>query len=302
MAKKKVTRKRAGEKKDAPAKRSPAKKAATKKKAARPRKKTTTRSTPHEFDRSIGIARDAIGNAIISGDGNVVVIQTSTPEIPEQPPPSETGVGPNPYKGLLAFHEEDADRFYGREELVKLLWIRLRDLMDGRNSSKGSPRLLPILGPSGSGKSSVARAGLIPELARRPLPGRDKSRVAVLTPGTNPLEALATVLARVATNDAVPVKKAREFYVEMHEANKAGDYDGLRRIADTLPDIQSRSLIILVDQFEEVFSLCESKEEQTAFIENLLHASAARSGNVSTILTLRTDFLDETQQNSNFSS
>ena len=84
------------------------------------------------------------------------------------------------------------------------------------------PRVLAIYGPSGSGKSSLARAGLIPELARRPLPGRDRARVAVLVPGSHPLEALAMVLARIATLDPAPVAKAREFAAELREANAIG--------------------------------------------------------------------------------
>ena len=66
-------------------------------------------------------------------------------------------------------------------------------------------RLLAILGPSGSGKSSVARAGLLPKLAEQSLPGKQRIRVAVLTPGTRPLQSLATILARIATGDPVPV-------------------------------------------------------------------------------------------------
>ncbi len=82
--------------------------------------------------------------------------------------------------------------------------------------------MLPIYGPSGSGKSSLARAGLIPEFARRPLPGYAQARVAALVPGTHPLEALVSVLARVATNDLTPVAKTREFAEELEKVNKQG--------------------------------------------------------------------------------
>lgn len=160
-------------------------------------------------DRGISVGRDASGNAFVTGDNNnvKVVIYQSVAERrePEQRPAEE--IGQNPYMGLLAFHEEDADRFFGREKQTTRLWEKLRDLQQASIARQGQPRLLPILGPSGSGKSSLARAGLIPELARRPLPGWKDARVAVLTPGSHPVEALAGLLARIATGDAVPVEK-----------------------------------------------------------------------------------------------
>jgi hypothetical protein len=120
--------------------------------------------------------------------------------------------------------------------------------------------------------------------------------VAVLVPGSHPLEALATVLSRIATNDPTPVAKTREFAAELKQPNSAGVYDGLRRIADVLPEIAIKPLIVLVDQLEEVFTLCEDLDEQNAFIGNLLCAAAESSKRVSAIVTLRSDFLGATQQ------
>jgi hypothetical protein len=142
----------------------------------------------------------------------------NNPAVASDPSTSKTeaaAIGPNPYKGLLAFHETDGDRFFGREPQIKELWEKFR----GLHEEESTTRLLTIYGPSGSGKSSLARAGLIPELARRPLPGRDRARVAVLVPGSHPLEALATVLARMATNDLSPVAKTREFAQELSQAS-----------------------------------------------------------------------------------
>ena len=201
-------------------------------------------------------------------------------------------IGPNPYRGLLAFQETDGDRFFGRDQQIKDLWDKFRSLHEDESAT----RLLTIYGPSGSGKSSLARAGLIPELARRPLPGRDRARVAVLVPGSHPLDALATVLARIATNDLAPVAKTREFATELNQTNSEEVYDGLRRIADALPEIETSPLIVLVDQLEEVFTLCEDSGERNAFIGNLLCAAAERSKRVSVIVTVRSDFLGATQK------
>jgi predicted Ser/Thr protein kinase len=114
------------------------------------------------------IEKDAIASAIISGNGNRVVIHQYQIErqVTEDPSARVGEIGPNPYKGLLAFQETDGDRFFGREKQIEQLWNQFRSL----HEDDSVIRLLPIYGPSGSGKSSLARAGLIPELARRPLP------------------------------------------------------------------------------------------------------------------------------------
>jgi WD40 repeat protein len=230
--------------------------------------------------------------------GGMVVYGTVIYNNPTAEPDSATAqtkdpqIGANPYKGLLAFQETDGDRFFGRDLQINELWEKFRSL----HEQESAARLLTIYGPSGSGKSSLARAGLIPELARQPLPGGERARVAVLVPGSHPLESLATVLARIATNDLTPVSKTREFATELAQANTEGIYDGLRRIADALPEITISPLIVMVDQLEEVFTLCEDPQERDAFIGNLLCAVANRSKRVSAIFTLRSDFIGATQK------
>ena len=201
-------------------------------------------------------------------------------------------VGPNPYKGLQAFHESDREKYFGRSAQIKSLWNQLHDLYERDNAI----RLLPIYGPSGSGKSSLARAGLIPELATKPLPGLARARIAILRPETNPLQSLAKVLARIAENDVTPVKKTREFSEELALPSKTEDYDGLQRIARVLPESETFPLIVVVDQFEEIYSLCQDPAERNAFVENLLYAAQDRSKYVSVILTMRNDFVGETHQ------
>jgi len=141
--------------------------------------------------RNIKIKRDAHENVIISGDGNRVTIYQTVKQIEVVSETPDVGkkksIGPNPYLGLGAFQESDADRFFGRDKLIAILWEKFRDLHTPNPTGKPPIRLLPILGPSGSGKSSLARAGLIPELARHPLPARQSTRVAVFTPGSSPL-------------------------------------------------------------------------------------------------------------------
>ncbi len=208
-------------------------------------------------DRNQSIGQ-MLGGMVVYVSGGQAIFG-ATPGHAEESPQKKAGaaIGENPYKGLLAFQETDGDRFFGRETQIADLWKRLRSLYE----SADTIRLLPIYGPSGSGKSSLARAGLIPELARKPIPGYDTARVAILVPGTNPLEALATVLARIVTNDLTPVAKSREFTGELKLSNESGEYDGLRLIANVFPNIAISPLIVLVDQFEEVYTLCENQTE-----------------------------------------
>ncbi len=249
--------------------------------------------TPKDFR----VHQDAKGDTIVTGRRSVTVLRTS-PLVHEELPPAvraPSEIAPNPYKGLAAFHEGDAHFFFGREREVERLWECFRDLQKEGTAAQTPVRLLAILGPSGCGKSSLARAGLIAELARRSLPSGKETRVAVLTPGSHPLESLGSVLARMATGDPAPVAKTREFTEEFKRVNDEGGHDGLRRIASLLSDKASASLVLLVDQFEEVYSLCDSPAQRTVFADNLLNAAADRSGQVSVIITLRSDFLGETQ-------
>ncbi|MBD2318660.1 ATP-binding protein [Phormidium tenue] len=241
-------------------------------------------------DRSQMIG-EVYGGIIVYVSGGQAIINPPTTESPVAKA-SSSDIGANPYKGLMAFQESDSANFFGRSRDIQHLWEQFCDLQNKET------RLLPIFGPSGSGKSSLVRAGLIPYLGYHPLPVKEKARVAILVPKTQPLEALATVLARIAENDLIPVKKTREFVEELKLKNKSGQYDGLQRIASALPEIDITPLIILVDQFEEVYSQCKDDSIRDAMIGNLLYAASDRSQYVSVILTMRSDFLNETQKNS----
>ncbi|WP_295386374.1 tetratricopeptide repeat protein [uncultured Thiodictyon sp.] len=194
------------------------------------------------------------------------------------PPP----VIPNPYLGLDSFQEKDAERFFGREALVgQDLWPDFQALM------AGPPRFLALLGPSGSGKSSVARAGLLPRI-KAGMP----CRLLTLTPTHAPLAALANALARHALpDDPAPAGKAEEF-----RALLAADGQGLSRIATLLWGPDRVPLVLLLDQAEELFSLCPDAAEQGRFLDNLLAAVNDPTPHLYLLLTLRSDFLGETQR------
>jgi WD40 repeat protein len=251
-------------------------------------------------------ARGVIGQTVVGATviyGSVTIIQGSQASASEHtaspaatddtttsaPTPAEEGH--NPYQGLLAFQPSDGDRFFGRNAEIEDLWQRFRALHEQADAT----RLLVVYGPSGSGKSSLVRAGLVPELARRPPGGRAQARIALLVPGSQPLQALASVLARIATNDPAPVRKTREFAEELALSNGPGEHDGLQRIAALLPQADVWPLVVVVDQLEELYSLCPDAAVRQAFLANLLRAAADRSGQVAVLVTLRSDFLGATQ-------
>lgn len=188
------------------------------------------------------------------------------------------GLGLCPYKGLNYFSEEDADLFVGREALTSRLTDRIFSLT--QSGSAVATRFLAVVGASGSGKSSLVRAGLVPALRWNKV-SADWS-IQVITPTARPLESLAMSL--VGENGSV--------------AESARLMDDLARDPRSLHLFVKREmksnngsrLLLVVDQFEELFALCRSEEERSAFINNLLDAASAADGPVVVVITLRADF------------
>jgi WD40 repeat protein/class 3 adenylate cyclase len=189
------------------------------------------------------------------------------PEQEEELAPADV---PCPYKGLAAFEAEDAEYFFGREELVAELTVRLA----------GTP-FLAVVGPSGSGKSSLVRAGLLPAIWQDALPGSKDWLTLVLTPGHHPLNELA---ARISLLDGfTPGELLRDL-----EADHRGLDLAIRRLLADQP--QNVHLLLIVDQFEEVFALCRDEEERRRFIDALVYAVEAEDSRVIVIPTIRADF------------
>ncbi|MBI1877295.1 MAG: protein kinase [Chloroflexi bacterium] len=206
----------------------------------------------------------------------------------------------NPYKGLRPFQEADAADFFGREALTEQLLARLGEV---RMEDSGSriensqklvpssatldppssifyPRFLAVVGPSGSGKSSVVRAGLIPAVRRGALPDSDTWFVVQMLPGAHPLEELEAALLRIAVNPPESLLN------QMREDERGL----LRAIRRSLPD--ESELLLVIDQFEEVFTLVEDRTERACFLDGLLAAVSDPRSSLRLIVTLRADFYD----------
>ena len=184
------------------------------------------------------------------------------------------GAKRNPYKGLRAFEEADALDFFGREALVERLVTRLSERVDGS-------RFLGVVGPSGSGKSSAVRAGLVPALRRGALPGSEKWFFVEISPGPRPLEALEAAFLRIAVNPPTSLIQTLQ-----------SEERGLREAAEQVLPPDGSELFLLIDQFEELFTLVEDEDQRSHFLANLLSAVNASNARVRIVVTLRADFYD----------
>lgn len=200
----------------------------------------------------------------------------------------------NPYRGLSAFQLDEAPLFFGREALTEKLWQRFKALYEQSDAT----RLLAILGPSGSGKSSVARAGLLAALGGRPVPGPQALRRVMLKPGKHPLRSLVMALRPLFSDktSSPDLGAQRKLIDDLSQSSQRGEFDGLTLWAANLEGVDTRPVVVLVDQFEEVYTLCVDKAERDAFTGLLLHAASDSARHVSIVLTLRSDFLGETQR------
>jgi serine/threonine protein kinase/WD40 repeat protein len=189
--------------------------------------------------------------------------------------PEPVGEIRNPYKGLRAFLEADTADFFGREALTQRLVRRLKE--DGEAS-----RFLAVVGPSGSGKSSVVRAGLVPALRRGALEGSERWYVIDLLPGSHPMRELESALLALAIEPPPSL-------LDMLE----GDTLGLVRATERILPDPDAELVIVLDQLEEVFTLVEDEDERLHVLECLRAAATAAGTRVRVITTLRADFFDQ---------
>ncbi len=187
----------------------------------------------------------------------------------------------NPYKGLRAFGEGDTADFFGREALTQQLLVRMGE---GGDLS----RFLAVVGPSGSGKSSVVGAGLVPALRRGALPGSDQWFIVELMPGPRPFEELEAALLRVAVDQPVGALHVTPLLTQLME-NERGLLRAVRRC---LPDDPNVELVLVIDQFEEVFTLLADESERALLLSSLVTAALDERSRVRVVITLRADFTD----------
>jgi WD40 repeat protein/serine/threonine protein kinase/DNA-binding XRE family transcriptional regulator len=194
----------------------------------------------------------------------------------------------NPYKGLRAFSEADAADFFGRETLVQELLRCMSEVGDPAAPATGQElaRFLAVVGPSGSGKSSVVRAGLVPALRQGGLPNSDRWFVVEMLPGTHPWEELEAALLRIAVNPP------DSLLAQLREDERGL----LRAVRRVLPADESIELVLVIDQFEELFTLVSDENSRRPFLDSLVTAVLDPRSRLRLVVTLRADFMDRPLQ------
>jgi ATPase subunit of ABC transporter with duplicated ATPase domains len=166
---------------------------------------------------------------------------------------------PAPYVGLRAFETEDTAFFFGREDEIS----RLAEKMEASD-------FVAVVGASGSGKSSLVRAGLLARLKDDVIQGSSDWRVLTVMPGTEPLRALAIQLAKM-IDFALPQQELD--FVDQIVGRMEEHEDGLRSVLDTMFAAEQTRLLLFVDQFEELFTHSvrpgESDSQAVRFVANL---------------------------------
>jgi WD40 repeat protein len=237
------------------------------------------------------------------GEGNTQIIYTYnrltwTDGVAPPPLVSVSGVVDSPYRGLSAFEEQDAAFFFGREAAATEVLERMSRLLPGAG-------LMVVSGVSGAGKSSLLRAGVLPRIRGAGLasaPGAAGWPCLVLTPGRAPLDELALRVAVLAGADAAAVRRGLDtdpagFALTARQAAITPP-PGTGRDQET-PGTQrhqpQRRLLLVVDQFEQVFTQCADERQRQVFITALCAAGGAglsidHTSAALVVLGMRADF------------
>jgi WD40 repeat protein/uncharacterized caspase-like protein len=148
----------------------------------------------------------------------------------------------NPYQGLASFQLEQKQYFFGRDKVIRILVTHL-----------SNSRFLPIIGYSGSGKTSLVKAGLLAELEKDRIPASSQWKREIFTPGQYPFGKLVNAISKYSNQE---------------------------------------TYLIFIDQFEEVFTLCESEDERLKFFQLIAEEIKAPEKKSKLVLAIRGDFLE----------
>lgn len=174
---------------------------------------------------------------------------------------------PNPFKGLEAFQQRDASFFFGRDDLIQKAITRLKKV-----------GFLSVVGASGSGKSSLVRAGVIPALRKGALKGSANSPYLIMMPGDKPLEAMASRLSPL-------FPEGIDVTAEMLEKDPQAL---IPLINESLMDDEAQ-IYLIIDQFEEIFTRAP-EGQRVRFLGLLTQFATEAAFRIRVILTMRSDF------------
>ncbi len=200
------------------------------------------------------------------------------------------GIIQNPFPGLRAFEEDEDILFFGREKQIDELLKKLRTV-----------RFLTVIGSSGSGKSSLVKSGLIPSLYSGFMSGAGSGwKVCTFRPGSNPIGNMAKALAKNGVLYDYDSEDDEQTYTSINESILRRNNFGLIDVYQQSGIDHKENLLVLVDQFEELFRFIkfekeakEGKRDSVAFINLLLKATEQRELPIYVVFTMRSDFLGD---------
>ena len=188
----------------------------------------------------------------------------------------------NPYRGLQPFQEADAPFFFGREAAVQQLITRLQE-------SEVGCRFLAVVGPSGSGKSSLIRAGLLPALRAGVVNGSEDWYVVDLSPGDQPQENLALGLLSIATESRPDCQSILQ-----------SDKQVLLTAVELVLPKDKSELLLVIDQFEALFDSSVPQIKQDLLLSQICAAVTSPKSRVRVLVGLRADYYDRPLANADF--
>ncbi|ATB28762.1 protein kinase domain-containing protein [Melittangium boletus] len=197
----------------------------------------------------------------------------------------ELKIDESPYAGLSSFQEADADRFFGRTKEIAALVNRIHDRP-----------LLAVVGPSGTGKSSFVRAGLVPVLKR----SGTAWEALVIRPGRSPLSAMASCLAPLMSSSTTVEEDIEEQQRLVQRLYAEPGYVG--SVLRSRARHQRRKILVFIDQFEELYTLVPDARERQAFTACLSGIADDATSPIRVILSIRSDFLDRVPEDERFMS
>ncbi len=195
----------------------------------------------------------------------------------------EVEIPPCPYKGLAAFREKDKDYFFGRGRFTEKLFKAIND-----------KPLVALVGNSGSGKSSVVFAGLVPQLSK------EEWLIISFRPHGEPFKKLAGALIDYSEGKLSEREKIKEV---KHYTKDFQDDGNKLRLVDVIENIlgkHDKSLLLIIDQFEELFTLTNSKDLQHKFLGHIVEVIQKALPRFKLLLTMRSDFINHSLSHAEF--
>lgn len=240
-----------------------------------------------DYEHAMALTQEAIDRAAplaeLQAEFASLNLEISTVVFVAQEPPRKPFMGQNPYRGLRKFTEDDARFFFGRTAAIQSLLNTVQYLVES-DANRQEPDLVAVLGPSGSGKSSLVRAGLVPAIRAGQIPGSQQWPVKVMLPGPHPLDSLAETFAGEGGWDLPTLRDG------LRTGGEKALHELIGQTLAAAGQSEESVLVLVIDQFEELFTLCEDEAERRTFIDQLLYASQAIGNRSLIVLTMRSDF------------